>query len=125
LKFHVENISSKMTIKPKMKTTEKKKHLEAALDEGLKESFPASDPVAISFIKPDYIVSGEESSSFTKRAPKKHTPRSESRKKLVDQAITEVDEGGKHREIELKLGIDGKHAAQMIKRMPQETASRH
>ncbi len=34
------------------KPGEKKKHDEAALDEALKESFPASDPVAVDIAKP-------------------------------------------------------------------------
>ena len=33
-------------------SSQKKKHEEEALDEGLEESFPASDPVAISISKP-------------------------------------------------------------------------
>ena len=35
---------------------EKSKHQEAALDEALKESFPASDPIAVSF--PPAVVDG-------------------------------------------------------------------
>jgi inorganic triphosphatase YgiF len=101
-----------------MKSSEKKKHLDAALDEGLKESFPASDPVAISFLKPVEIAPEEVSSAHPKHAYRKHLSRKGNFSDNVDSSNQLVHKGEKHEEVELKLEIESKHAAQLIKRMP-------
>jgi hypothetical protein len=76
-----------VTMKRKpLSTEENATHLDAALDEALSESFPASDPIAVSFLGAATLRSSQ----------------------------VQVDAIAQNREIELKLQIDPAHINQLI-----------
>jgi len=103
-----------------MKNPKKKNHVEAALDEGLEESFPASDPVAISFLKPVDRASKKNRFALTHICEKKSLSKRGARKDRFDTAFPRVERNEKRREIELKFEVESKHASQLINKMPLE-----
>lgn len=94
------------------------KHLDAALDEGLRESFPASDPLALSF--PDAVELARRGSSATfsgSEKPKKSSKPGHHKEGKGSDPL-HAENSRENQEIELKLQLDAAHVNQFVLRMP-------
>ena len=104
--------------KASMTTPLELKHLDAALDEGLRESFPASDPLAVSFPDAVELARRGSSATFSGSGKPKKSSKPGHHKEGKGSDPLHAENSRENQEIELKLQLDAAHVNQFVLRMP-------